>query len=513
VAVVGLIYLGCGLLCLPYYRYQINPDGISYISIAEKYAGGGFSDAVNGFWGPLISWLLAPVLHLGAEPLLAAKVLALVAGLAAIVGLAVLSGRFALAGNVRRVVLFTSIPVVLSFALSDITPDLILTCILLFYFAVVFSGDYPGRLCTGVLSGLLGAVAYLAKSFAFPFFVTHFFLVNLIRWLAAEKVNARRSIVRCTVLGYVSFAVVAGLWVAVISGKYGRFTFGTSGKVAYDSVTFTGVQGLGIYWQGFLEPPNETAISIWEDPSRMASPQRKQTGLLNRLDEQVKVTASLVAKIGMIFVKEFSVLSVVTGTAYLLFWLRKRALAKIPPEVLYPTITVLVYAGGYSLVTVPARYLWVLCLLSMLMGAYVLTRLFQGSFFTAPRRNLLLAVFCVSFTVPAIGNLREYANRNKGVYMLSRSLRPVVPAGSNLAANTGWAGGLYIAYHLDCRYYGIPRRDISAGQLREELERFGIEYYLVWGRGDFEASALSDCREITGGSVPGLRIYRLPKPG
>ena len=50
---VILTYLFLGLILLKYYRYQVNADGISYISIAQKYLNGDFSNAVNGwhtFW-------------------------------------------------------------------------------------------------------------------------------------------------------------------------------------------------------------------------------------------------------------------------------------------------------------------------------------------------------------------------------------------------------------------------------------------------------------------------------
>ncbi|MHC4572433.1 MAG: hypothetical protein ACYS0C_10215, partial [Planctomycetota bacterium] len=58
--VVLLIYLVAGISILKYYRYLVNPDGISYISIAQKYINGDFSNAVNGWWGPMLSWLLVP---------------------------------------------------------------------------------------------------------------------------------------------------------------------------------------------------------------------------------------------------------------------------------------------------------------------------------------------------------------------------------------------------------------------------------------------------------------------
>ncbi len=51
-----------GALLIPYFQYELNPDGISYFSIAEKYQSGNFKDAVNGMWAPLLPWTLVPFL-------------------------------------------------------------------------------------------------------------------------------------------------------------------------------------------------------------------------------------------------------------------------------------------------------------------------------------------------------------------------------------------------------------------------------------------------------------------
>src|SRR5262245_66056250 len=45
-------------------RHLINPDGISYLDVASAYARGDFAEAVNAYWSPLYSWLLAAVFTL-----------------------------------------------------------------------------------------------------------------------------------------------------------------------------------------------------------------------------------------------------------------------------------------------------------------------------------------------------------------------------------------------------------------------------------------------------------------
>ena len=74
------LYLVAGFLLIGAFRYQINPDALSYISIAQHYRDGFWGDAINAYWSPLYSWLLLPLLFFGLEPLLAAKIVNLALG-------------------------------------------------------------------------------------------------------------------------------------------------------------------------------------------------------------------------------------------------------------------------------------------------------------------------------------------------------------------------------------------------------------------------------------------------
>jgi hypothetical protein len=52
----------------------VNSDVVSYLRTAQHYLDGNMGLAVNGYWGPLFSWLLVPCLALGAAPLTAARI-------------------------------------------------------------------------------------------------------------------------------------------------------------------------------------------------------------------------------------------------------------------------------------------------------------------------------------------------------------------------------------------------------------------------------------------------------
>jgi hypothetical protein len=304
------------------------------------------------------------------------------------------------------------------------------------------------------------------------------------------------------------FALISGVWIGLISNKYGELTFGTSGKTAYKFRAAPGTLGNVYLEEGFSEPPNETALSIWEDPSYLKVPVSEPVVFGVFVKNQLQVTTGLIGKEAGIFMA-FSPLTIAIGIAYLLLWLRRFSVKAIESEVLYPTATILLYAGGYSLVYVLARHLWPLCILLMLLGGYVLGRLFESNFFTKTRRWALLVVFFLSFVVPASQQLRVYAHRGELIHGLSEVLKSRIEPGDKIVSNRSWAGTLFLSYHLGCRYYGAQKKDISRAELKRQLEEYEIDYYLAWGGGVTDLGLLSNYREITGGRIPGLRIYGL----
>src|SRR5262249_29026211 len=49
-------------------RFFISPDGNNYLDIASNYLRHDWANAINGWWSPMFSWLLAGVLYAGKVP-------------------------------------------------------------------------------------------------------------------------------------------------------------------------------------------------------------------------------------------------------------------------------------------------------------------------------------------------------------------------------------------------------------------------------------------------------------
>ncbi len=156
-----LSYIILAILLFKYYQYIITTDGVSYISIAHEYAIGDFSDAINGYWSPLFSWLLAPFLSFGTTKMYlihSGRILSLIIGFFTLIGVKFLFSKFITNENIKNIAIFTMVPVVLYFALYLITPDLLIACILLFYFGLIFDPKYSFQFakwfCMWIFRGL-----------------------------------------------------------------------------------------------------------------------------------------------------------------------------------------------------------------------------------------------------------------------------------------------------------------------------------------------------------------------
>jgi hypothetical protein len=475
-------FLACliiGIFILPYYRYQINPDGVSYISIAKKYLAGNLSEAVNGYWSPLYSWLLTPLLFIGAEPLLAAKVLNLFVGSLIIFVIARITRRLSISVGTRNVLLLAAIPMILLFSMMLITPDLLVTLLMLIYFLITFETDYPSTKRNGMLCGFWGGVAYLAKSYSLPFFICHFTLVNFLHYVKRQDRAIRSKIIANFFCGFAVFSIISGIWITILSSKYHTFVYATAGGNHLMSLISHDKEPM--YYHGFLAPPNQTAISAWEDPSFFTFPRWSPVESFDAFKYYARYVKKNFYKIYDLL-KQFSFLSLPIIIASSLFLLKKPKKILSDHQIFFPVISVFLFLWGYSLIIVEERYLWVTFFLILILGGCIIEKLFQNSFFTPPRKAALYIFFLISIYQPVIGRL-PYMDRGESIYPLSQKLKETIHPGDRIASNKGWGMSLFIAYYLDASYYGIPKDPADKETLDKELHKYHINHYLIWDNG------------------------------
>ncbi len=273
---VQLVILAAGIYQAWMTRNAMNVDGLSYVDIARAYATGEWQTALNAYWSPLYSWLLAAVFAV-AQPspanefavVHAVNVACFVFTMAAFaffMSELVADVRSASDADDPRAWLPLELAghaalgyaLIVGLTLGHVGPDLLLTGI---FFVVlgILCRMHSGAGNVLALSAFLGvtlAIGYLTKAVLLPISVIVILCAGLILW---RRPGGR--------LGPAVTAVVLILlispWVVALSNQKGRFTIGDSGRLNYawrvdDARLFR-------HWQG---EPGDPAHGVAVHPTR-----------------------------------------------------------------------------------------------------------------------------------------------------------------------------------------------------------------------------------------------------
>ncbi|WNY34754.1 hypothetical protein Q9Q99_06035 [Curtobacterium flaccumfaciens] len=246
-----------------------NVDGISYMGIAREYANGWLPDAINAYWSPLVSWMMAPFVALG---LGLQTAFAIVNCFAAAVVLGI--GGWLVWSQNHRIVpalvfMVTAIPALMS-AVPVQTPDLLVVAgVVGFLWALRWAdqalhGSTRARVVSGAVLGAVAALGYFTKLFLLPVAIGAVILWLLLRvWSARRRHEPVRHWWTAPVATIVVFVVVIAPWVGALTAKYDTVTLGSSLSVNIGSKFDDG--GRATDWPFLPVPPNDHAFSPNED--------------------------------------------------------------------------------------------------------------------------------------------------------------------------------------------------------------------------------------------------------
>ncbi|MGH7215287.1 MAG: hypothetical protein ACREIT_11040 [Tepidisphaeraceae bacterium] len=502
---------------VPLWRYQMNPDGVGYLSVARKYLDGHFFDAINAYWSPLYSWLLVPLLAVGIHGLLATKVLAVAIGAGVLCVVWWILGNLRLTREARTVTCLTLVPILLYFGMYVTTPDLLVAGAVLFYLGQMTRPNYERWRHSRTLSGALAGVAYLAKAYALPVVFAHFTLVNLID-LARLKGMRKQVLVRAA-YGYAAFLIIVGFWAGALSIKYGHLTTGSTGRfnLAWNGPQFR----IPHHFGGFVAPPDELAISGWDDATfydvarwdPLGSDAQREHFRKNRERNYKNIVAINEGFTWLMW-------PILIGAAVACF-------SGADPQPRRPTFillsVLLLYPVGYYFLHVEQRFLMVTCVLLLVLGVFLIGATGNAFDFGPVRRVLASGALCATFLYnpkwdpaaqPWAKAFERYslflaAPHQADISQIAGRLAGDMPPRSRVASSDNWGGTLYVSYLLDLAYWGQGKPNHTPEEVLADLEKCEIDYFWVWG--DNPAARypfVNRLPEITGGKVRNLRIYR-----
>jgi hypothetical protein len=493
------------LLLLPFTHHYVNPDGPAYAEVAARWADGSWAEAINAYWGPLLSWLAAPLVAVGVSGILALRLVLLGGALAVLPVVRRLAHRAGASDGATEAVRLGLVPFLVYTALFGLYPDVLFAAALLWSleFAVRGSGLRDPR--WPAVAGALAGVAYLARAYAVPVVLVVFPLIALLhRWGPTRPPwpTVRRWL--GAALG--TFLLVVGAWSTVLSVSYGTPTFSTSAGFNAQLVA-PGSAGNPYNVRGLYEPPDDEVVSAWIEPSQLPVPLRSgvaslddrpgegpSDGLTDAVGDRIgRVVANARIVVGSLLRRGLPIVALVAVAA--LGFVRRREMPSV--AVVAPLLTGAVAVGGLTLIIAIERYTWIAVLAAAPTAAVGLDRLLAGR----RQRGLPIAavvlvgvmfVTSVHGLLPRVGAMSE-------VTRVARTIGDEPVLAGRVATVDRWQETHRLCADVGCQYLGRPEaRDADAAA--SELAAAGVDHLVVWSGDEDDLPGLPEVdgdRELT----------------
>jgi hypothetical protein len=497
----------------PYYQYAVDPDATSYLAIAARYVSGDFEKAINGYWSPWAIWLTALVMKAGFAGFLSA----IIVNTAAAIGFLYISHSLFLFFNIEkfvRYILCVALVVFLVYAIFWQSFDDLWECFfLLSALRVMLSGNFSKRPALWLLTGVLGALAYFSKAYAFPFFILNIICCSYFIAGANRREDRKKWLTICMVTIGTMF-LVSFPWIYLLHQKYHTWTTGTAGSLNL-SWYLVGHP----YWKEgisvLLPPVYNDSVYYWEDPWFVNGP-------APIFLSSVKLFFLQLIKIAYNFLKliqsmnELSAFFAFIALITIGIVFSRRIRIFFSGRVLIIAFSFLLFPLGYLLINYQGRYLWYMLPLSMIIGIIAFTRMKIFQELSRRFRLVFVLLFAGSFIVYPIIGLKDMFLLGKKEFVLAQKLKEEKIQGSfttNIPYSEKTQHIVRLAWFSGSPYYNMPV-PAEKSALLSDIRRYGIKYYFHFSEWYGEDFRFTDENgqpfpEIAAGKLPGLKVFQI----
>lgn len=479
------IYLVGVILLLNRFQFNINPDAISYFSISKKYFLSHHSEAINGYWGPLYSWIILPSFYLGIEPVVFARLMNVIFSFMLFNLIYYYSSILNFDNRTKIITIYFFILPALFFTFWYVTPDYLLLVLSLIYILLVLDENFLSDFKITLFSSLIATLMYFIKSYGLVFFIIFQSVVFIIFYI--KKRGSRKKIILNYAVSIILFLVIISPWVYLLSNKYGYFTFSTSGKINLLIVN----PELNFHHppieNGLIAPSDKYSVSVWDDPNVKLYPEWSPFKSINDFKFFTFNFLKNIAKFfAMMFL--FSPIGIIS-----VIFIRKDFFQD--QKILFLLLVILIYGLGYCLIYVENRYIWFSLVLFALLSFIPIKKLFEK--YLQKRAVFSIATILISLsTIPFILlAFRNYTYDNRA-YHYSNYLKQNFNIKGNIASTSNWGFSLSIAYFLDSKYFGEEKKQYLDTEFLSQLKKFDIDFLFHYNKTDTTIDGLNFVTKI-----------------
>jgi hypothetical protein len=507
-----MLYVALAILVYPLQKYFIDADGISYISIAQKYAAGNFKDGINGFWSPMISWIIAVLLFIIPNKIIAAKVAGVLIGASVLFSIKLFAEHFSFKKNSKILIYCIAVPLLICYCYYEVPVDFTLILFLLPYLYFVFHPSFFEQIKYPILAGVMGCLSYFAKQYAFPFFMLHFFILIGFRLINEKKLKSKFHFL---IIGYVAFLITAAPWIFLISNKYqSGIIYGTTGKINFSQALNNEVRNINDRQGYFLKNPNPTAIDYTEDVFFI---QGKYVSMMDSKETLNNEIALIKKSISDFFhqIIEMNLLIPFFILLAILILIRKKLLDdKLKKIISFSLITIFIYPSGYLLIHAEARFFWIINILVLFIGIKIFELVATKNELSMASKRIIAALIFILFLANPVMIFIDECYRLQYVTQIAERLKNEYHISGNIYAEGGDCAdtqhvGLLLNSHLfivNPRYYNLNN------DLKTELLNNHVNYYFYWHWQANQSDTLKsfyNFEEITHGKIYGLQVFKI----